>query len=206
MLKFFSVPNKPHSLPIKGFSNTGDYCWEDWREDAKKQYPIRYYLSETLPLWFASKIVCSIKTLIYYIKSHTWKKFHYIDIRNYEYKWGYVDADYQILYACFTILTKFVERGKPERQISYIKEYLVKNETLHCSINDYKNKLLAYEEILILYKWWNIERPALLQNINNALKIKDKNYNEYRLLSEQLTKDERNAIKRLADVRNYLWD
>jgi hypothetical protein len=44
---------KPKSLPLRAFSDGGIlYTENDWHQDNKKEFPIRYFITETVPGWF----------------------------------------------------------------------------------------------------------------------------------------------------------
>src|SRR5260221_14182527 len=78
-----------NALPMKDIGNPNNsYSWSDWEEEVKINYPIRYFLFETIPFKFSVKIKMPIEEAIYWVKCKLFKKykFHLIDIRNTNYK------------------------------------------------------------------------------------------------------------------------
>lgn len=135
---------KPSSLPLRAFSSREVvYSWEDWRKDSKEAYPVRYFLTETLPDFFYRSIGRNFNQAVYWLRTHTYNRYHFLDLRNPFYKWGWVDCDSQILYACFNILKSYVEEEDPF-------------ETIDWEWNEEKQEQAA--EIKALYLWWTVER------------------------------------------------
>lgn len=219
---------KHNALPMHGIGNPNNsYTWEEWREEVQTKHPVRYFFFETIPLWFSVKIKMPIQEAIYWTKCKLFKKykFHLIDIRNTNYKhdslgkytYGYVDPLNKILYASFAILSKHVETADsgPKFQIQWLKEELAKNDNeIHGSRAALEKKIADYQTILDLYEWWNVTRPILLKKCDDALISDSKKsnkdvlekYKDSNAADEQLEKEECDALKRLADIRMYLWN
>lgn len=189
--KFLKLPKYPSSLPVRGFCKPGAYTWEDFHEEMKKKYPIRYFLAEEIPSWCSRNIKNKIENGRYWLKSNIIKKYHLIDIRNSVYKWGYIDPDYQVLYACFSILEKFVNQANIQGQIISIENDILKikdeDEILFLS-----NQLESYYKIIEIYNWWKNE---YLPNAN----IEKSDVPEWK-------RKENEMLKKLIDIREYLWD
>jgi len=217
-----------NSLPMRDVGNPENkYSWCDWEEEVQSKFPIRYFLFETMPHKFTVKITMPIQETIYWLKCKLFKKykFHLIDIRNTNYphdslgnyRYGYCDPLNQILYASFKILSKYVEEcdSGPRFQITYLEEELKKNDPgMYGSLENIKQKIADYELILDLYDWWNFRRPEFLKQYDEALSRdsdKDKSlgyferYKDTNYWEERIKKEENEALKKLADVREYLW-
>jgi len=140
-----------------------------------------------------------------------------IDIRNSEYKWGWIDSDKQLLYASFNIFCNCVD-----------KEDLIN----HCEWSDVKldSGTLVIDEITDLYTWWKTgraEEREVIENIWKKVKMPDalftkkEDSSSYILtpLSEEssghckeateaeyaLVEKETNNLIRLMKIRSYLW-
>src|SRR5690348_1551298 len=107
--KIFGVPNIPIALPIAGLCKVGDYTWEQWRIDAKAAYPVRYFLSESIPHWFRGWWG-RVDRAFYKFKSLTYKKQHLLDMRSpeYGYDYGFCDKVALMVVAPFRLLEDFV--------------------------------------------------------------------------------------------------
>lgn len=147
-IKKFRLIEKPFALPMRRFSkhNENNFCWEDWHEENKKNYPIKYFLQETLMLWIRVKMF-SVENMKEKLIYKFFKKNHLLDIRNKNYSWGPCFHSDQIFYACFCILEDFV-KNEMKNVVWYYPA------TKHHS--EY-NMLHTKKEILRLYNWWKTE-------------------------------------------------
>ncbi len=213
-----------NALPWKDIGNPENkYSWSDWEEEVKRDYPIRYFLFETIPFKFSVKIKRPIEEVIYWFKCKLFKKhkYHLIDIRNTnyaheslrDYNYGYCDPMNQILYASFEILRKHVQNGNPEFQIKHIKEALERNENIYGSVEEDKRRLEIYWAIISLNDWWLTSRPVLLrvydEELTKAGNSKEKGIEKYKKvneLEEFINNEECMMLKKLADIRLYLWE
>lgn len=166
---------RPAALPMRELSpDVTGYTWEDWKADAKAAHPLRYFLGDTLPMiiyraWNPGRLGW------YWLVSHTWRRFHKLDIRNRYYRWGYLDRDAAMLYACFQCLVEFVEDEDP------------------FEVNDWdwdEKHRAAAQEIKDLYKWWTEGRASEQADAGTVLGEDDRD-------DEQLA--------RLIKIRGYLW-
>ena len=178
----------PSALPMRFHAEPEDYTWEDWAEEMKVKYPYKFLLFETIPRYIDKKIY-SLGERWYKIRSLYWTKQHLLDLRNYEYEYGYCDAEWKILYACFNTLEQYMK----DREIEWYKD---KNLELY-------QALLKAKE---LCDWWQNEYHK--DNHPNRDDYEDKerwahdciNYDEQR--EQEVT----NKLKELMDIRKYLWD
>lgn len=76
---------------------------------------------------------------LYWLRTHTINRYHIVDCRNDEYRWGWCDASELILYAPFAVLVRFMEKEFPG---------MVKWEPE------------VEKELWALYNWWKTGRRA----------------------------------------------
>jgi len=193
----FRLLKMPEALPMRclGSTKPGEYTWEDWREEMQRKYPVRYFLQETLTAWLRYHIAGRLKRVYWWVRYRTFSRYHVLDVsdRANGYHRGYIDPRELLVYANFKVLTDFVEKemggNLPDD-------------------SDMENWDAAYKEMRELYQWWTIDRPAAW-----------KEYNEYEI-PRPWTKDDLNSwdewenrldekddemIKRLVDIRGFLW-
>ena len=102
--------------------------------------------------WFDLRMLCECRTPFkqighawYWFRSHTYTRYHLIDIRDprHDYSWGWIDRDHAMLMACFTLLRSYVEKEYPFCRIDWN--------------SDDRHKQAAME-IRALYRWWTVDR------------------------------------------------
>ena len=155
--------NVPSHLPIKMFlsknqKDTCVYTWEDWRRDMKRIKPMRYFCFETLPNFF-NRIYYKINNFLYYVKSNTYKKQHFLDLRQpkdsqieLEYRYGYCDVRQKMIYANFNLLCEFVEKSyKGTRGIQKRINWLKENHP--CCVEE----ISFLNKVIDLYYWWKFD-------------------------------------------------
>lgn len=188
----------PLALPSKLFPNEGvenEYTWEDWEEENSKAFPIRWFFQRTIPyLW--SKFTRPFKRFAYWFRTHTYNRYHIIDLRNAdgEYKWGWIDRREAILLACFKLLVDFVEKESPElknppiRRTDCTDDYSIKSDEHWFTLNS---------EIHLLYKWWTEERLKDLELYYSDLRCD--------LPYDYLDNKNDEMLIRLMKIRQALW-
>jgi hypothetical protein len=175
---------KPKTLPLLAFSNGVIlYTWEAWISDNKKEFPIRYFITETMP-HLLGRFVGKLNSAYNWVRTRTWCKYHILDIRTSDYRGGYRDADDIMLYANFKILTDFVEKELEGVFIEEIPENLPDWET-QIMQKQYEKE----QEIKSLYFWWTVDR------FNGASK----------LVLGECYETEQTMLRRLVEVRPWLW-
>ena len=170
--------NKPTALPW------GE--WSKWDEKTKKEHPIGWFITETLPAgidWVDSHTIDHWRNLQYYIRNRWHRKTHILPTGL---KVGeYYDLDTRILNGLMTSLVNFVEvekawmsrwnkdkkyKFKNGRCIQAGLDYLTWEMNL---INDYKSgyddsmpeygkpteQAKCAKEIFEIYNWWKNIRP-----------------------------------------------
>lgn len=184
---------KPDALPMRFFCNSGNYTWEDWREENKVKYPFRYWLTEDLPCWFRVKWM-SIDNAWYWLTCHLWRKYHLLDLRTTTYRYGYQDPCQQYELAVLAVLRQFL---KEEEHL----ENLYDNR----GHEDPRNK-----EILEIYNWLSSERNKVLTLIpsfpKNPNSDDKKKYFEIRdKIEKEVEEKDLQCYKRVAELYKHLW-
>lgn len=208
-----------NALPMRMFNhNQGEKTWEDWEELVRKEYPVRYFFSETLPMWFHIRVQRPVKDAWYWFVCHTLpsRKYHWLDLRqpankdagSKGYKYGWIDSDTKMLYAMFNILNKFVEEEMPHWYCPSEEDVQAEPHLLH-----QRNTWL---EAKAIHYWWNVERIrqekehyTLLHRWSDAQKNNDP---ETHQLWDELRKSEKaqedkedEMFGRLLKIRRSLW-
>lgn len=213
--KLFELP-KPSALPIRDFCDENAYCWEDWHEENKKKYPIRYFLSETFTLWWTVKVSMRLENYRYWIVSHTTKRYHKLDLRQPftdtedDYKWGWVDEDAQILFANFNILCAYVKTINSSRySFNYSDESIKKLEE-----NEAFEQIKHLKEVKILYEYWTVHRKVKLKkrvqllldwSHNKKLDVDRIRWDALKAIEKEIDEEEEEMLVRLIKIRKGLW-
>ena len=198
--RLFAPLPKPYALPSRSFSTGPDdksYTWEDYYEEMSAKYPFRYWLHETFPD-FIRTIRNKLHVVIYWIKSHTYKKHHILDLRSpvgIQYKYGWIDVDEAMMIACFNLLRRFVEEESGLRWADTDGVTLEQNSRLM--------------EIKELYEWWMTGREKDHEKINEYLGDKDgfrlSKFLDYGETITRLENKDNEMLDRLMKVRESLW-
>jgi hypothetical protein len=185
---------KPVALPF------GE--WKRWDADLKRQRPIAFWLTETLPDWLekpAEWVVDPLNDLRYYVKNRYFTQTHYLrtDLKPGDYH----ECDTRLLHGIFTTLVDFVEIDKAHMQVVWgeaqdrkkyhypwwrrshwlrwgqwrsaaaglaylhweaglVNEAVWYDNPKDPAIGQPTPQALAAREIMNLYEWWIIQRPA----------------------------------------------
>lgn len=220
------------ALQIDLFKSSPEvFTWEDYYKVLRKNFPMKYLLLKKIPDTIIYNVYCPIagvvKNVIYFVKCHTVpsKKYHLLSLSqpktntDDDYKYGWLDADHQMLFACMNILVDFVER---ERGIDAFIERLawLKKESDKLSEEDRPNEYdfqSAYDfedKVFKIYTWWTVDRKNLLKEklyMQNAWFAKTKTSNgdsifkELNKLDERIHNEEQEMLKALVDVRGVMW-
>jgi hypothetical protein len=217
--KLFGKLDKPYALPIEGCCHEpGAYTWEDWERDNQKTYPFRYWLHETMPMWFRVHVSMNIENIWYWIRTHTYNRYHLLDLRSdvgIVYKWGWIENDTAMMLSCFNILRKFVEVEKGLASLSWDFE----NDEWWKEAGEKERKVYINQrndmnEIKTLYDWWMKEREREHYNVNGMYgydrKLVLDIFNDGRTLNwleamDELDKKDDLMLEKLIKYRHYLW-
>lgn len=82
---------------------------------------------------------------LYWLRTHTWDRYHMIDIRNRRngYAWGWLDRSEGLLFANMAMLADFIEKEHPFEMIDW------DSDDPHQE---------AAKELREIYEWWTIRR------------------------------------------------
>lgn len=154
----------------KFFLFGGKYSYKRRQSRLKANFPVRYFLSETLPSFLAFVKNRYIEKPRTWIKYRTTRRFHVLKMRTLEP--GYYDTDTRMLHAVFQLLVDYVEvelarmnidfkgtwkNGRcPEAGVNYL-EWEIDDEM--CKVGASPTQSDLAKEKLYLYKWWTESRP-----------------------------------------------
>lgn len=140
----------------------------------------------------------TIKNFFYWIRTHTYNKYHIINIKAPEhgYKWGWIDRDNMLFLACFKILCDFVEKELYDSHIFTTQGDVDLQHALHGTesweyitvINQFNDQSKIFE----LYNWFKYCYPSELEKQKYGL-----DYDLYEL--------ETLKLKELINMRPLLW-
>lgn len=195
----------PSRLLNRHDEKDGKYYWEDYYDEMKEKYPIKYFLSQTLTAWWRRWIwgtYAPLERARYWLISHliSSRKYHLLDLRQPEkdgYQFGWLDSDRQIEYACFNILRNYVEKELPH---CYVKQEFTKEELkAEPSLRAQKKH---FDDIKIIYRYWTVEKKELEKNLDI---LRDKWYNTSKKKeADKLFKFLKEEEKRVEDLKDKM--
>ena len=229
--KIFKFPSpkelglsKSNYLPLRKLTPEVDsFSWEDYDDYIKNNYPIKYFLLETIFNFIKYKIYYKIyfpiHKVYYFLICHIFnsKKYHLLDLRqpNNErsvdhYRYGWIDIPEKILYANFNLLKEFIENSNNINFENFSEEELKNDPGI-------RQQKFVLDEAREIYTWWKVERKKDLYIIENL-------YNDYLNATNSknmILKNEINSIikakessvdyktddmlQRLLKIRKGLW-
>lgn len=202
--KFLRLPtpketgkSQSNYLSMEGFgAKPGDYTWKVHYSEMKEKYPIRYFINRYIPRFFKKYIIRPLDNFKYWIVSHTIRKYHLLDLRNNDYKYGWVDSDSQLLYASMAIMENFIIEQDTNSRLIWLNEELLKDPD--CKEFNWNESIKFCEDLLHIQKWWRIERTKNIElsfsGPEYGLEFDEKCYNQ---------DDE--MMKKLIDMRDRMW-
>lgn len=206
--------SKMNALPMRGLgAREGDRTWEDYHELMKMQYPVRYFLFDTLPRLFRWHVAHPLGNAKRFIKHFIWKRTHLLDLRQRswvpgcdEYDWGYIDPRETMLYSCMTCLGRFIEETDAKNHLEWLKLELMKT-TEDMGRGIIEDSIALYTEALAIHRWWTSDRKAKFL----AMQLSDK-YQTTEERQETFSKwdafeaEEDEMLVRLMRIRRGLWN
>lgn len=150
-----SSPDAHRRLPLGIFVDDPTvYTWEKWVAEVRRDYPVRFFLSETLPT-MPGLLWRGVGDLWYWVKCKVHPEFRgysILDLRkaspHIPYTHGWVDRSEALLYASFLCLRQYVE-GELEH-LEDISEGL-------------RDVSPSEAEARALYRWWMEERHVEIE-------------------------------------------
>jgi hypothetical protein len=209
----FRLPEKaPIALPSRhlGHHTSDAYCWEDWHRDMKAKYPVRYFISRTIPR-VLRRLYARRPRIFYWIRAHTYNRYHILDMRNdaWPYKWGWCDRSELMLFACFNLLKAFVEEEAPN--IGHAKtpeEFWPDHDWQPGEKETIAAHVETEREIRRLYTWWTIGRRNdhdSWEADSNRPGLTDEDYRRLNQEHEFIMARDEEMLQRLMKVRGSLW-
>lgn len=108
---------------------------------------------------------------LYWLRCHTYNRYHVVDCRNRFYKWGWSDVDYLMLYSAFALLQRFVEKEDGLKSLecqgeafrNEAKKWLdrMDKESMEIHVEcleEAERRDRTYDEVRYLWHWWTKER------------------------------------------------
>lgn len=201
--KLFKI-NEPYSA-----------TWEEWKtieKNQKQNQPLAYFFYRALPLFFA-KIENRISYFYWWFKHRLHPKHQYHIVRT-NLKPDYYEIDTRMLYACFSLLTEYVENvlvksvivnidnfdflSTTEKGIKALNE-MIKFHEEESNLEDFESQKelmishkKLYEETKELYSWWKIKY------------LPSENSYDYEQEQKRI-EEEQEMLIRLIKIRGFLW-
>lgn len=179
--KLFKLPgpvelgmsDNDHAMASELFRNKPDeYTWEMYYDKLKELYPVRFFLTSTMPQFFRDcwlNVSRPFTDAIYWLKCHclTKHKYHLVDIRKaanvgsvVPYTHGWMDTDGRMIFAMFSLLIDFVEKEMPNSYFIPSEEDAAKDDGTCNDYAGYKAQLDRHKEYMAIYNYWMVEHPA----------------------------------------------
>lgn len=210
------------ALPSSLFPNDeeDEYTWEDYDREMQTDHPVLWFLNRTIPrLWrrYIWGTYAPLERARYWLVSHLIpsRRYHLLDLRQDgpgEYKYGWIDSDRQLLYACFKILKNYVENELPN---SYVQQEFTEEEL--ANEPGAAQWYTHYQEVKALHHYWTVERPAW-QKIIDKLSGQAYDHRQNRKIAEsnrvyallhreqdRFDQAETDALIRLIKTRKGMW-
>jgi hypothetical protein len=229
--KFFKIPgpkdigmgDSNYAMGTKFFPQEGVPTWEDYYTRIQKEYPIRFFFASTLIMFFIDfyrRFERPLSDLMYWFKSHTYRRYHMLDLRqpcekggvaNVDcYSYGWRDVPEKMLYAMFNLLGEYLNKECPNDLTQhYSREEINADEGL-------KLQQDALDEARVINDWWVNGRKAAwakrdkVQHLwYNAKKSGDVDETVYwelmRKLDDEFEEKTDEMALRLLKIRRVLW-
>ncbi len=116
-----------------------------------------------------------ISTAVYWLRTHTYNKYHLVDCRNKRngYEWGYTDISEKVLLANMALLNYFIDKEKGLNchvdWRSAEEHQKAGEEVDEGSAHIYDDHAKAAQEMRAIYHWWNVERKQEHDAYDKAL-------------------------------------
>ena len=211
--KFLRLPSvielgksKTNYLPIEGFCEEGAYTWKKYNEEMRKDYPIKFFLYYTFNYWFSSNIIKPISDFKYWIRSHTIRKYHLLDLRSkvFDYNYGWLDSDTKMLLAIMKIMEDFIIEQDTANRLVWLKEESEKTKSDPQNY-DYSDDIKRCKDLLAIQKWWRVERAENWKVLYDKCGDKSIGHKNYFEMENELVKEDDDVMKKLIDMRGSLW-
>jgi hypothetical protein len=182
---------KPYALPSRLFSKqkVGQYTWEDWEDQMKREKPFLFFLNETIPKTFRKIYNRYIKPPIYWI--------NYFIIKHQS--WIHINKNIKLVHDIYNYYYIMSSREKMEKSLiaSFLSEVNRRLPNLAYSSSSDKE----YDEILNVYNFFTKTLPEEINNLYNNKNLSPKEYND---IEDKLIEIQDQYIERLFQIRKIL--
>lgn len=207
--KDLGMSDSNNAMSSRLFSDDDHPTWEDYYERVAKEYPIRYTLTTKIPRLYRS-FKQPFTDAWYWFRCHTYNRYHMLDLRQPDYRYGWRDVDNKMLYAIFNLLGEFLNKEKPyDLAQDYTEEEIEADEGM-------KLQHASRKEAKFLYRWWTHgrgeregERSRCAKEWHDMMEKKDpltqEAWKKLREFEAFMEKEEDEMIARLMKIRKTLW-
>lgn len=151
---------------------------------------------------------------------HPKHRYHFLDLRSKydDYKAGWLDADHVMELACFGALVRFVEEEEGLKVTKWKPDPNDPDPEDQDMATYYAKMEPVYNEIVEIYKWWTKDRKneqiaidrlmgKLYGTEREVLSVEQRESEVARLteLEESFRLNSDTMLKRLIEIRHYLW-
>jgi len=147
-----------------------------------------------------------LKTLSYWLRTHTYDRYHIVDLRcpdhGLGYRWGWIDCPEAVLISCFELLKRFMEQEFNSGIVDWYYD---------------KEHAEAARELRELHRWWTVERldahdaqdaASLAFSMRVDLGAASYASDEFKIhcaRADLLEEQDDIMLGRLMRVRRYMW-
>lgn len=215
--KLFHIPgpkelgrSETDALEMRSFSPfTKAYTWEDWDEEVSRAYPVRWFITQTVPE-LLRPIRRAARRLRSWLKYGVLRRYHKLDLRTPEYRYGYLDPCEALRLACWACLVSYVEEHSPSDPTEGIP-------ASRRSDPDVAERKRVYDELMALYHWWKEgrheeerEEEVAREAMEMAVTAGDEpQYSEAKRrwlsMHERHERRAEERLRRLVELRAHLW-
>lgn len=206
--------------------------WDAWDEKSKKEHPIKWFVSDTIPDTFGSYVSWPLERKYSALKQRVSEKRWKIVPRRLD-KWQWHETDELVLHSAFELLEEFIIEEKShmlhwshddlppakdeKTKIKYAMEYLdweislcSKTDLMHspnCKEDSQSNIAKEAKELFI---WWYNERPKRIDPYENEYYAqytemrKSRNAPDFTLSHKDDTKEESKIYQKAMDLATEL--
>ena len=141
----------------------------------------------------------TVEDAIRWVRAHTTRRRHVLDLRNQWYRYGWCDKDVLMLYAAFALLKDFVEKEKAFERIEW-------DDREHGG-----ESYGAYSELKELYDWWTILRAQDLKAFEELFEAVSRdtwsadNFAICDQAEKSLADKDDEMLLRLVKIRRRMW-
>jgi len=196
---------------------------EELREPSEREKGIEKLLDEmqsggwtfkdrVLDIW--DSFLRPYKDARYWVRSRFHPKYRYHVIKT-GLKPGYYDEDILILYACMTLLERYIDWHDGEQKFEeFTKELQERPDVWGATKDDMDPQVVRQTEALAIYRWWKYDRLADEKRLEEFWDLvphdrgeaRKHGYDDIHALEAKIYDDEQRMLHRLINIRQSLWE